>query len=366
MPVSSPAPSRGAATARPVSRPRLPPPVVPFAVGMRAPLRPDLVPLERPVPAHVEDPGPASVLRLDAGTAGMVAAKRRRLAVDPAPWTARGEVPSARLRTAGRELAAALAAERPELLRLEGRALVLPGAGVTVGDDDTVTTRSHAATPRLGGTAGLDGGTAGMDDADGPVARRLRQVEPALRWLEAVALAVGEDLVLVDRSANVAWLHVCAPTGWDPGGSGGAPLAALHGPVPHADRLRAASGALGRALVEGGPFVRWTWGLTADPALAHHTRRPGPHLPPPAPGALTFRAERQTTMPLPETELGLFAIRVHRAPLARVVDRPGRAEALAETVAALPEALAAYKGVDARREELLAWLRDTAPVAPAR
>jgi hypothetical protein len=319
---------------------------------MRTPLRPDLVPLDRPVPAHVEDPGPASVLRLDAGTAGLVAAKRRRLAVDPVPWTARGEEPSARLRAAGRELAVALAHVRPELLRIEERGLVLPGPGVTVDRDDVVTTVPGAAPAREGNEAEL-------------VRRRLRQVEPALRWLEAVALTVGEDLVLVDHAGHAAWLHVCAPTGWDPGAAGGAPLAALHGPVPHADRLRAASRALGRALVEGGPFVRWTWGLTADPARAHHARRRRPVRPPPPPEALTFRAERQTTLPLPETELGLFAIRVHRAPLARVVDRPARAAALAETVGALPEALASYKGVAARREELLAWLRDTAPVAAA-
>jgi hypothetical protein len=352
MSASPPAHLRGATTVRPVTRPRLPTPVVPFAVGMRAPLRPDLVPLDRPVPDHVEDPGPASVLRLDAGTAALVTAKRRRLAANPGPWTARGDLPAARLRAAGRELAVALAREHPELLRLEGRTLVLPGAGVAVEDDDTVTVLSGAPSHPLGGETGL-------------VSPRLQDVEPALRWLEAVALVVGEDLVLVDRVANVAWLHVCAPTGWDPGTAGGAPLAALHGPVPHAERLQAASRALGRALTQGGPFVRWTWGLTAEAALAHHARRPVPHVPSPAPGALTFRAERQTTMPLPETELGLFAIRVHRAPLARIVDRPGRAEALAETVATLPEALAAYKGVDVRRRELLTWLRETAPVASA-
>jgi hypothetical protein len=364
MSASPPAHLRGATTVRPVTRPRLPTPVVPFAVGMRAPLRPDLLPLDRPVPDHVEDPGPASVLRLDAGTAALVTAKRRRLAANPGPWTARGDLPAARLRAAGRELAVALAREHPELLRLGGRALVLPGAGVAVGDDDAVTALPGAPPAPLGaGAAAVDGDTTATGGVAGLVAARLRDVEPSLRWLEALALAVGEDLVLVDRTANVAWLHVCAPTGWDPGSAGGAPLAALHGPVPHAERLRAASRALGRALVEGGPFVRWTWGLTADPALAHHARRRRPPGPPPPPGALTFRAERQTTMPLPETELGLFAIRVHRAPLARVVDRPERAEALAETVAALPEVLAAYKGVDVRRRELLTWLRETAPVA---
>jgi hypothetical protein len=349
-----PATARAALPAPPATRPALPVPVVPFAVAMRAPLRPDLVPLDRPLPDRVEDPGPPTLLRLDAGTAGLVSMKRRRVAADPTPWTASADLPDARARTAGRELAAVVARTQPRLLHLEDGRLVIPDTGVTVDDADRVAT-PHRAT------------SAPADMTAARVRERLERVAPSHRWLEAVALAVAEDLVLVDRGAHAVWLHVCAPSGWDPGNAGGAPLAALHGPIPDADRLRAASAALGRALVEGGPYVRWTWGLTPDPSLAHHVRRrPSPPERPPAPGALTFRAERQTTTPLPDAGLGLFAIRVHRAPLARIVTSPGRADALAATVRALPEELADYKGVADRRDELLAWLEQTAPVASGR
>jgi hypothetical protein len=365
-------PPVGHATRRPAAS-GLPAPVVPFAVAMRTPLRPDLVPLDRPVPDHVDDPGPATVLRLDAGTAGLVRAKRRLVTRDPAPWTAVGALEPARLRAAGRELAAVVARAHPHLLRIDAGRLELPGIGVVVDDDDVVARaagtvgRARPTTEaRRPAEARWPGGVRRDADA-GLVTGRLEEVAGPRRWLEAVALAVGEDLVLVDRTGHVGWLHVCAPSGWDPGGAGGAPLTALHEPIPHADRLRDASPALGRALVTGGPFVRWTWGLTPDPGLAHHPRLRGATAgPAPAPGALTFRAERQTTLALPRSGLGLFAIRVHRAPLARVVDRPGRAAALAATVAALPEALAAYKGVADRRREIVTWLEDRAPVAARR
>src|SRR5690606_38402838 len=104
----------------------------------------------------------------------------------------------------------------------------------------------------------------------------LAAVPEAHRLLEAVALAIAEDVVVVDADARAVWLHVCAPSGWDPGATADRHLTELHGPVPDADRLRASSAALGRAITSGGPFVRWVWGLTDDPAAAHHPRRRGP------------------------------------------------------------------------------------------
>lgn len=334
----------GSATDVPTAATALPPPVVPFAVRPLTEVRSDLSPLHRDPPDHVDDPGPRTVLRRDAETATVVGAKRTLVARDPRPWTAVApDLTAARAAALGRAVAAVVAADQPTLLRVVDDVLVLAdGVAVAPG-------------------GGLEHPGAGHDET---VAARLAAVPSWLRQLEAVALTVAEDLVVVDADARVLWAHVCAPSSWDPGRSGGRPLAALHGPIPDADRLRAASAALGRAIARSGPHVRWTWGVTSDAGLAHHADAlPAlpPHLDMDVPdaaalAALTFRAERQTTVPLDGLDAGLFTIRVHRAALDEVVCTTARAAALHATVASLSSELAAYKGVARWRPALLGWL----------
>ncbi len=323
----------------------LPPPEVPFAVRPMPDVRPDLWPLAREVPGHVEDAGPRTLVRLDREVVELVAAKREALARDPAPWTAASPLLGSEAAVqVGLRLAAAVAEAVPALLDAGPDAITIPGTGVRVGADGTIVeVAPDPAAPVLGDPQ--------------VVLTRLAAVEPAHRPLEAVALAVAEDLVVVDRDGRALWLHVCAPSGWDPGSAGGAYLAALHGPVPDADRLRAASASLARAITGSGPHVRWVWGLTDDPAAAHHPRSRGAVPPVASPGDLTFRAERQTTLPLSDLGLGVFLIRVHRAPLRTVVTSDERRSRLLATVDSLSEDLATYKGITClRRPELARWI----------
>jgi hypothetical protein len=327
----------------------LPPVVVPFAVRPSPEVRPDLWPLARPVPPHVEDPGPRTVVRHDGEVPSLVAAARRAVTQDPELWTAGGaELAPDLASAAGGALAVAVADAVPRLLSVEEGGLTIQDVGVSVDPEGRVGYR------REGSTAGA-----------ARVAGRLHAVPAAHRQLEAVALAVAEDVVLVDEQGRVVWAHVCAPSGWDPGGSAGRSLLDLHGPVPAAARLHAASDALARAIVRAGPHVRWVWGLTDDPSAALHPRRRtrastarGPI------DELTFRAERQTTLPLRELGLGVFLIRVHRAPLGEVLRTSGRAERLAAAIASLPDDLAVYKGVAERRAELLDRLAADGSVRP--
>jgi hypothetical protein len=319
----------------------LPPVVVPFAVRPSPEVRPDLWPLARPVPSHVDDAGPRTLVRLDAEVPSLVAATRRAVARDPDPWTARAtELAADRASAAGRALASAVADVVPGLLSVDADGLTIEDVGVGVGPEGQVRDRRGP-----------------VSAAASRVEARLLAVPAAHRHLEAVALAVAEDVVLVDERGRVVWAHVCAPSGWDPGVSAGRSLLDLHGPVPAAARLHAASDALARAIVRAGPHVRWVWGLTDDPAAALHPRwRTRPSTARGPVEELTFRAERQTTLPLRELGLGVFLIRVHRAPLGEVLRPPGRAGRLAAAISSLPDDLAVYKGVAERREELLARL----------
>lgn len=317
---------------------------VPFAVRETPQVRPDLWPLTRRPPAHVEDDGPRTLVRLDVEVPALVAAARHQVVTDADPWTsASDDLDRDGAVAAGRALAHAVSAAVPSLLAVEGERVTLPGAGVTVGADGD-----------LG--RGCERHTVPVPGGGDTVVARLVEVPPEHRHLEAVALAIAEDVVVVDASGRVLWAHVCAPSGWDPGVAAGRWLAELHGPVPAAERLRAASTALARAIVTAGPHVRWVWGLTDDPAAAHHPRFRGPATT--ARGevaALTFRAERQTTLPVPGHGLGVFLIRVHRAPLGAVAATPQRRTRLAAAIRSLPDDLAVYKGVTARRDDLLAW-----------
>jgi dimethylamine monooxygenase subunit A len=321
--------------------------VVPFPVRPTPEVRADLWRLDRPVPSHVDDAGPATLVRFDREVPYLVAEGRARLDADPSLWTAVAAGLSLdAAETVGWRLAAAVAATHPGLVQIDDSGLLLPGVGVRVDRQGAVATEAPDDRP---------GSVVGDPQL---VAGRLADVPPPLRALEAVALGIAEDVVLVDAQGRAVWLHVLAPSGWDPGASGGVALGALHGPIPTADRLVAASANLARAIVGSGPHVRWVWGLTDDPAAPHHPRRPPPPRPAPELGDLTFRAERQTTLPCPAAGLGVFLIRVHRARLGDVVDTPGRRARFAATIRSLPDALAAYKGVADRREDLLRWLED--------
>jgi hypothetical protein len=71
---------------------------------------------------------------------------------------------------------------------------------------------------------------------------------------------------------------------------------------------------------------------------------------------LWLRLERQTLRRLPRSGDVLFGIRTHLAPLAAAIDGPPAARALAARVREMPPAMAAYKGIAAIRDPLMAWL----------
>lgn len=155
---------------------------------------------------------------------------------------------------------------------------------------------------------------------------------------KAAALRVQEDLVLMHGTLLEA-LWVCFPSHWNPLEKIGRSFAEIHSPVPHSEKLRAAQHNVARAMSQKGPFVRYVWGLTFDPALSAHPSRPmllsGERV--------YFRTERQVTLPLPELNRSWFLIRVYVAPVETVADSPERRAALREALQTMPGAHRAYK-----------------------
>ena len=167
------------------------------------------------------------------------------------------------------------------------------------------------------------------------------------RW-EKLALAVQEDLVLVQRDAHrrdrVIGSHVCFPSAWRPEAIIDHGFRAIHSPVPGFAEREETAQSLVDAMIERGPYVRFVWTVTADGHLDHHPDHG--HLQSWAPSNENgwLRVERQVTVPLPEVAGALFLIRTYRTPFAAL----GREQqnTLAAAIQQLPDDVAEYKGVD--------------------
>lgn len=344
----------------------LPPAVVPFPVAPAYRVQPDLVPLGR-LPGHVDDPGPATLVRLDDGAPRALAHALRELDEAPAAvrWADPGVDPEHWW-----EIAHAVA----HVLAADGDPRVGPIAREGApGDPDVGATAGALAFPWLGlrlgrggtlvRTAPTTGAPRGLAALASHAADALARLPAASRALDALRLAIAEDLVVLRRGRHgdggrAAYLFVAAPSGWDPGARGGASLAELHAPVPHAERLRAAGAAIADAMVDKGPFVRYVWSLAADDAASHHPRRhPAAPLHGRDPASWWLRVERQTTLPLPGLDTAAFFIRVLHRPLALALATPERRARLASAVRSMDAELRAYKGLaGAAADALLDWL----------
>lgn len=188
------------------------------------------------------------------------------------------------------------------------------------------------------------------------------------RLFDALALACQEDIVIMRAAeqgpGDAEALHVCFPSGWDPRDKAGRDFRTIHEPVGDNARLLNSSHNLMKALLTKGPYVRFSFGLSANPALDNHpaTRPSKPATefwndPDTAIDGIYVRMERQTTYPMPDLGRGLFTIRVYVDPVkSRIARDPSlapRLKSLVET--AIPE-VRDYKGITEMSPALLTWL----------
>jgi hypothetical protein len=154
---------------------------------------------------------------------------------------------------------------------------------------------------------------------------------------------------------------VSFPSGWRPENIRGASFAGIHGPVPDFAKLDAAARSMVGAMVERGPYVRFVWTITADDRLDHHPdgsprgawRRDGPGW---------LRVERQVTVPFAAVGAALFLIRTYLYPFLSLSG--AERTTLARALEAMPEAIAAYKGIAAFRATAIAALEASGPLDP--
>lgn len=212
---------------------------------------------------------------------------------------------------------------------------------------------------------------------------------PGLHPLDTAGRLVPEDLCLLARrdgeedggrgdrrgrrdGRSGGWFlaagSVCFPSHWRLVEKLGRPVAEVHAPVPlyrvelagrvdrFLDRLRPGSDAWRR-----------NWTVHTNPELFAPVPPPPPD--PPVTAAdvaerLWLRSERQTLRRLPRSGAIVFGIRTQQVPLGALAERPELCRRLARAAATWPPALVAYRGGEAVRRPLVAWLRRAVAGAP--
>ena len=195
-----------------------------------------------------------------------------------------------------------------------------------------------------------------LGDVDAPPARELLSLigeavgtSPHHSWenaLEAAASLVSDDLCLLERDTDGAWVLtaavVAAPTYWLPEEQIGLSLADLHDPVPGGNpQLAARINRIFDNLYTDKILERFNWTVQAE-GTRHTPERPS------AAGIdaeqLFLRVERQTIRKLPETGAICFTIRVCMDPLMPMLNDPDIREAFEDAwIGAMPD-IRAYKG----------------------
>ena len=183
--------------------------------------------------------------------------------------------------------------------------------------------------------------------------------------LDLLARLVQEDVAVVrtmDESDWIAYLHLCSPSHWAAEEKIGRSFFETHAPVPHFERVNAASAGLVDAMINKGPFVRFVWTVESDDRLNHHPE------PPPgiekrewdgrdfSHGRFWVRTERQVIWGLPAVGASIFTIRVGFVPDTVVLASEILRTTLAAGVRSMSPKSIEYKGLVPGRDDLLRLL----------
>ena len=199
-----------------------------------------------------------------------------------------------------------------------------------------------------------------------PARRRVALDAPGVPPLEIASRLVQEDLILM-RRGEAAWRLAAGslsfPSSWSLREKFGRPIHEVHAPVPGFWAGTRNHELIARMFDHLRPeiaVIRWNWSLYGDDRL-YHPESAGPDARRFGPKAerVFLRVERQTLRRLPKSLDILFTIRIHIDPLSALEahpEAPRIAASLAAQLGELTEEQAAYKGLTAERDKLMARL----------
>lgn len=177
------------------------------------------------------------------------------------------------------------------------------------------------------------------------------------------ARLVQEDLAVLQRIGG-AWVLtsgvVCFPTHWRIADKIGLPLAGIHAPVAHYEReLRGRIDLFHERLTPQRPVWRRNWFVS--PTAELHLPAHGSALAVAARievdgSPMWIRSERQTLRRLAETDAIVFTIRVQRAPLGVLLERPDIAAKMLAATRSWDHDKRMYTSTGVALDELIDWL----------
>lgn len=181
---------------------------------------------------------------------------------------------------------------------------------------------------------------------------------PSLRPLEAAALLVPDDLVVLTRTGRVWRMAagvVCFPSHWSPPEKLGLPVADVHGPVPrYHEELSERVDRFLDHLAADRPVWRRNWTVHSSPEL--HAPRPVRVEGTVPPGCHWLRSERQALVALPESSSILFTIGTDQVELTCLSSRPDIGARLAQAMRSTPPDLARYRFASLDIAAIATWL----------
>lgn len=144
--------------------------------------------------------------------------------------------------------------------------------------------------------------------------------KPVTDDIVELALNFEEDIAILHKGV-ISAICFCFPSSWHPVKGIGKSLVQIHEPVADGDYLRGASDKISKTISDPvlGSFRRYVWTVTKVPALSNYHeivdffKDEELNL-----NTLYFRAEIQTTLPLPDGNTAVFFVKVHVLPLWQV------------------------------------------------
>lgn len=199
-----------------------------------------------------------------------------------------------------------------------------------------------------------------------PAGRRVALDAQGVPPLLVAASLVQEDLILM-RRGEAGWRLAAGslsfPSSWSLREKFGRPIHEVHGPVPDFGPGTRNAELIARMFDHLRPeiaVIRWNWSLYGDDRLYHpETAGPDARRFGAAAERVFLRTERQTLRRLPKSLDILFTIRIRVDPLSaleRHPDAPTIAGAVAAQLRELSDEQAAYKGLAAERDKVIARL----------
>jgi len=200
-------------------------------------------------------------------------------------------------------------------------------------------------------------------DPDAPLPGVIEPADLHEHPIVRAALLVQDDLVVMQRIEG-EWIlgagAVCFPSHWSLDEKLGLPLALIHTPVAHYEReLEEKVDRFHDRLAVGRPAWRrnWTVNATNELHLPSRARQvPPPQRIEPDGSPMWIRSERQTLRRMPHSDAILFTIRIQRAPLGVLLERPEAAGRMLTAVRSWDPAKQRYNSTGGALPQLIAWL----------